>query len=87
MSGSETKLDRRQLRRETRTALELAIAALAPPGIVDGLAAVTAILEALEELPPEAAPVRATSETIVARGRIALDAWRVWRASRGLDGG
>jgi hypothetical protein len=68
-----------------RTAVELAIAALAPPPLVDQLAAVAGILEALDELPTDAAPVHAMTTSIVARGHAALEAWRAWRAARGLE--
>lgn len=83
---SDTELDRRHLRRETRTSVELAIAALAPRPLVDQLAAVAGILEALDELPTDAAPVRAMTASIVARANAALEAWRTWRAARGLEG-
>jgi hypothetical protein len=83
---SETELDRRHLRREMRTAVELAIAALAPTALVDQLAAVAGILEALDELPTDAAPVRAMTASIVTRAHASLEAWRAWRAARGLEG-
>src|SRR4051812_31160625 len=48
-----------QLRREVRTALELAVAALAPTPLVDELATAAGLLEALAQFPHDAAPVLA----------------------------
>lgn len=85
MSG-EARLAQSHLRREVRTALELAIAALAPPPVVDRLAATSGILEALEALPSDVPPVRALAESLPRRAQEALRAWREWRAARGLEG-
>lgn len=82
--SAETTWTRRQLRREVRTALELAIAALAPPPVIDGLAAASGLLEALEDLPPDVPPVRALEGSITGRAQSALAAWRKWQATRGL---
>lgn len=82
---SQTGVERRHLRRQVRTAVELAVAALAPTTLVDQLAAVAGILEALEELPDDAAPVIAMKTSIVARAEAVLDAWAAWRAVRGLE--
>ena len=56
---ADHRLDLSHLRREVRTALELAIIELAPNDIVDGLATVSGILEALAELPASSAPALA----------------------------
>lgn len=74
--------ERTHLRREVRTALELAIVALAPPKIVDHLASAAGLLEALEELPADTRPVRDLAESIAARATEALDAWQAWRPQR-----
>jgi hypothetical protein len=58
-SEKETPLDLSHLRREARTALELAVVALAPSDLVDRLAVVAGLLEAIVELPPNSAPVLA----------------------------
>jgi hypothetical protein len=74
--------ERTHLRREVRTALELAIVALAPPKVVDRLASAAGLLEALEELPADTRPVRDLASSIAARATEALDAWHAWRPQR-----
>jgi hypothetical protein len=58
-----TPMDFSHLRREARTALELAIVALAPSALVDRLATAAGLLEALVELPKDSACDRARSES------------------------
>jgi hypothetical protein len=72
-------VDLRHLRREVRTALELAVVALAPPKVIDRLAASAGLLEALTELPTDSAPVRAVVPGVVTRTRNGLDDWQKWR--------
>ena len=67
------------LRREARTALELAVVALAPPELVDRLAAAAGLLEALVELPTDSVPVVSLVPRVVTRTRNALDEWQKWR--------
>jgi hypothetical protein len=74
--------ERRHLRREVRTALELAIVALAPPKLIEQLAMAAGLLEALEELPSDTAPVRDLADAIAGRAGAALDAWHEWRPNR-----
>ena len=74
--------ERTHLRREVRTALELAIVALAPRRVVDPLASAAGLLEALEELPADTRPVTDLAESIAARATEALDAWHAWRPQR-----
>lgn len=74
--------ERTHLRRDVRTALELAIVALAPPRVVDQLASAAGLLEALEELPADTRPVADLVESIPARAAEALDAWHAWRPRR-----
>lgn len=72
------------LRRETRTALELALVALAPlapSDLLDRLATCAGLLEALTELPLDSPPVRALLPDVSARARAALDAWQRWSTS------
>jgi hypothetical protein len=76
---AETTLDLSHLRREARTALELAIVALAPSELVDRLAAVAGLLEALVELPTDSAPVSALVPTVAARAKRALGDWQKWQ--------
>lgn len=82
-SGHETRavdtpLDLSHLRREARTALELALVALAPSELVDRLATVAGLLEALVELPPNSAPVLALVPTVVTRANSVLRDWKKW---------
>jgi len=77
-----TRLDLSHLRRETRTALELAIVELAPNDLIDRLAVVTGLLESLAELPADSAPAIALGPPTADRARIALKLWRDWSATR-----
>lgn len=75
-------MDLRHLRRETRTALELAIVQLAPTDLIDRLAVVTGRLEALAELPADSPPAVALGPPTVDKARVALEAWRAWADRR-----
>jgi hypothetical protein len=72
-------LDLSQLRRETRTALELAVVAMASSELVDRLAAVAGLLEALAELPSDSPPIVALVPSLAIRARSALNDWNKWR--------
>jgi len=74
-----SQLDLRHLRREARTALELAVVVLAPQELIDRLAAATGLLEALCELPTDSAPVIALVPRVVARARSGLEDWEKWQ--------
>lgn len=76
----ERALDLSHIRRETRTALELAVVTLAPSDLVDRLAAVAGLLEAMAELPPNSAPVIALVPIVSRRARTALADWDAWQA-------
>ncbi|HXN32984.1 MAG TPA: hypothetical protein VN894_14035 [Polyangiaceae bacterium] len=73
-----TPMDISHLRREARTAVELAIVALAPTELVDRLAAVAGIIEAMSELPSDCAPAVALLPKTAARAKSALDDWHQW---------
>ena len=75
----ETPLDLSHLRRESRTALELAVVALAPAELVDRLAISAGLLEALAELPTDSAPVMTLVPKLATRTRSALDEWQKWQ--------
>jgi len=76
-SGGPTKrLDLSHLRREARTALELAIIDFAPNDLIDRLALATGLLEALAELPADSAPAIALGPTTADRARVGLAMWR-----------
>jgi hypothetical protein len=81
-SNSSIGMDLRHLRRETRTALELAIVELAPNDLIDRLALVAGLLEALTELPSESAPAIALGPGTVDRARDALAVWHAWIGGR-----
>jgi hypothetical protein len=74
----DTSLDLSHLRRDTRTALELAVVALAPLELIDRLAASVGLLEALAALPTDSAPVIALVPKLVTRTRSALGDWQKW---------
>ena len=67
------------LRREVRTALELSVVALAPTDLIDRLAAIAGLLEALVGLPPKSPPVLALAPTLVERSKVALADWQAWQ--------
>jgi hypothetical protein len=79
---STSRLDLSHLRREARTALELAIVELAPTDLIDRLALVTGLLESLAELPGDSAPAIALGPPTADRARIALKLWRDWSSTR-----
>ena len=77
-----TRLDLSHLRRETRTALEIAIVELAPTDLIERLALVSGLLEALSELPADSAPAIALGPSTADRARVALKMWRDWSITR-----
>jgi hypothetical protein len=77
-----TRLDLSHLRREARTALEIAIVELAPNEHIERLALVTGLLEALAELPADSAPAIALGPSTADRARGALKLWRDWSLTR-----
>ena len=86
LEPAELELDLSHLRRETRTALELAVVTLAPQALTDRLAAAAGLLEALVELPPDSPPVIALVPRVVKRSRAALEKWQKWRAKHPVEG-
>ena len=66
------------LRREVRTALELAVVALAPSELIERLAAAAGLLEALIELPANSPPALALVPGLVERTQASLDDWQIW---------
>jgi hypothetical protein len=85
-SASPNALRANHLRREVKTALELAVASMSPTEIVDRLAVAAGLLEALSEFPVDAAPVVATTPRAVAVADEALKAWHAWEAKPGRKG-
>ncbi|HTP24901.1 MAG TPA: hypothetical protein VMK12_04480 [Anaeromyxobacteraceae bacterium] len=74
----ETPLELSHLRRETRTALELAVTALAPFDVIDRLAAAAGLFEAIRELPPNSPPVVALVPRLMKRANSAVQEWQRW---------
>ena len=78
----ESQLDLTHLRRETRTALELAIVAVAPSDLIDRLAWAAGLIEAIAELPSSSPPVVALLPKLTSRTKRALEQWSAWHAER-----
>lgn len=79
VEGRETQLDLSHLRRETRTALELAVISLAPSDLIDRLASAAGLFEAVAELPVDNAPVMALVPKLAERSKNALTEWEKWQ--------
>lgn len=77
-AATEIGLSLSHLRRESRTALELAVVALAPADLIDRLAAAAGLLEAIIELPANSPPALALVPPLVERTRATLDEWQTW---------
>ena len=69
-------------RREARTALELAVVALAPWEIIERLATAAGLLESLSELPSDSPPARALVPRVTTLAKAALDAWQKWKETQ-----
>ena len=81
-STTASAMDLRHLRREARTALELAIIELAPTELVEPLATAAGLLESLAELPANSAPAIALVPSTAERARVAIAKWREWSEGR-----
>jgi len=82
VDNSEAALDLSHLRRETRTALELAVVASAPEDLLDRLAWAAGLLEAIVELPSNSPPVLVLVPRLAKRARNTLAQWSRWQAER-----
>ena len=82
VDNSEAALDLSHLRRETRTALELAVVASAPQDLIDRLAWAAGLLEAIVELPLNSPPVLVLVPKLTTRARSTLEQWSGWQAER-----
>ncbi len=78
----ESHLDLNHIRRETRTALELSVVAMAPSELIDRLAIAAGLLEALIELPANIPPVLALVPQLVVRAKSALSDWQRWQTAQ-----
>ena len=72
----------RHLQRDAATALELALVALAPSSIIEGLATAAGLIQALTDLPLDSDPLAVWAANAVDRAERALVAWREWEAQR-----
>lgn len=77
-----TTMKLRHLQRDTATALELALAALAPSALIDSLANATGLLSALAELPLDTEPMALWATDAAERATRSLAAWERWEAER-----
>jgi len=82
VDNSEATLDLSHLRRETRTALELAVVASAPQDLIDRLAWAAGLLEAIVELPANSPPVLALVPKLTKRAKSTLEQWSDWQTER-----
>jgi hypothetical protein len=74
----KTQLELRHLRRDIKTALELAIVALAPSELIDRLACAAGLLEAVSELPIDSPPALALVPRVVEEAARSLQDWQHW---------
>lgn len=72
----------RHLLRDVKTSLELAIVARAPSDLVNRLARVAGLLDAVSQLPFGAGPARDMTADLIADALSAVELWRVWEKSR-----
>ena len=80
MTVSKMKL--RHAQRDVATALELALAALAPGSLIESLACAAGLLNALIDLPLDSEPMRAWAAGTIERAEHSLHGWRAWAAER-----
>jgi hypothetical protein len=81
METETPPMDLVHLRREARTALELALVSFVPMELIDRLASAAGLLEALAELPADSPPARALVPSVTDRARSAIGAWRAWQST------
>jgi len=72
----------RHLLRTAKTSLELAIVARAPTDLVNRLARVSGLLDAVSQLPFEEGPARDMTAGLIADALSAVELWRVWEKAR-----
>jgi hypothetical protein len=86
MAETEGHLDKlsemRHLLRAVKTSTELAILARAPAELVNRLARVSGLLDAVSQLAVDAAPARELTTSLIRDALGALDQWRSWDKAR-----
>jgi hypothetical protein len=78
MHSADTLKELGRLREEARSALDLAVVALAPSQLVDRLATAVGLLESLAELPADSPPVIALVPKTLTHAKRSLEDWRAW---------
>lgn len=78
-AAAQSVLSLSHLCRETRTALELAVVALAPSELLERLASGAGLLEALIELPANSPPALALVPGLIERTKSSLEDRRTWQ--------
>jgi|GEM_PF-5847692 len=86
MAETEVHLDKlsemRHLLRAAKTSTELAILARAPTELVNRLARVSGLLDAVSQLEIESGPARELTPSLIADALAALESWRTWERAR-----
>lgn len=72
----------RHLLRTVKTSLELAVMARAPSDLVNRLARVSGLLDAVSQLPADEGPARDMTVSLLADALSAIELWRVWERAR-----
>ena len=78
LRSAETLKELGHLRHQARSALDLAVVALAPSPLVERLAAAVGLLESLSELPADSPPVIAMVPKARTHASKSLDDWHAW---------
>ncbi len=74
-----SQMELRHLEREVKTAVELGIVGLCPQELVERLAAIGGLLDAVAELPVDSPPVAVLVPKLVMRAKTALREWAAWQ--------
>jgi hypothetical protein len=72
----------RHLLRTVKTSLEVAIMAQAPSDLVNRLARVSGLLDAVSQLPTNEGPASEMTPALLADALSAVELWRVWENAR-----
>ena len=75
----------RHLQRDLKTALELALVALAPRSLIEGIACAVGLIEALLELPLDSEPLRPWALDALGRAERSLCDWHAWQEARRIS--
>ena len=86
MAETEVHLDKlsemRHLLRAAKTSTELAILARAPTELVNRLARVSGLLDAVSQLDVDAGPARELTPSLIADALATIESWRSWEKAR-----